>query len=295
MNNFRNFIISGIMVVSFASGKGGTGKTIVATSLALYVSEKGINLIFLDCDVEEPNSALFLKPLIRKTSKVGIPIPIVDFKKCTYCGKCADVCTYNAIAVVKDNVLVFPELCHGCGGCSLFCPEKAISEKIRDIGVIEEGNTNGIKFIQGRLNPGESMVVPLVREVKEKMVKDSETTTIIDVPPGTSCPVVESIKGSDFVILITEPTPFGLNDLKLAVETVRKLEIDFGIIINRVGIGDEKVEEYCKLENIPVIAKIPYSRDVAVLYSYGIPMLIEGEKYREIFHRIWEEIISKVR
>ncbi|MCK4256948.1 4Fe-4S binding protein, partial [candidate division WOR-3 bacterium] len=195
------------MVVSFASGKGGTGKTIVATSLALYVSEKGINLIFLDCDVEEPNSALFLKPLIRKTSKVGIPIPIVDFKKCTYCGKCADVCTYNAIAVVKDNVLVFPELCHGCGGCFLFCPEKAISEKIRDIGVIEEGNTNGIKFIQGRLNPGESMVVPLVREVKEKMVNDSETTTIIDVPPGTSCPVVESIKGSDFVVLITEPTP----------------------------------------------------------------------------------------
>ncbi len=278
------------MVISIASGKGGTGKTIVATSLALYLSKGEIETGFLDCDVEEPNSALLLKPVINETQTVGIPVPVIDSKKCTYCGECAEVCAYHAIAVAKENVLVFPELCHGCGGCALFCPEEAISEVNRDIGVVEKGNAGEIKFIQGRLNIGEPMAVPLIREVKRRGTEGNDRVIIIDVPPGTSCPVIEAVRESDFVILVTEPTPFGLNDLKLAVETVKKLDIDFGVVINRSDIGDKKVENYCKDENIPILVEIPYSRDIAVLYSYGVSMVTEGEKYREIFRKIWETI-----
>ncbi|MEA3431113.1 MAG: ATP-binding protein [candidate division WOR-3 bacterium] len=283
------------MVISIASGKGGTGKTIVATSLALYLSKDGIETGFLDCDVEEPNSSLLLKPVINETQTVGIPVPVIDFKKCTYCGKCAEVCAYHAIAVAKETVLVFPELCHGCGGCTLFCPEEAISEVNRDIGVVEKGNAGEIKFIQGRLNIGEPMAVPLIREVKRHGTEGNDRVIIIDVPPGTSCPVLEAVRESDFVILVTEPTPFGLNDLKLAVETVKKLDIDFGVVINRSDIGDKKVGNYCKDENIPILVEIPYSRDIAVLYSYGISMVTEGEKYREIFRKIWEKVISKIK
>ena len=278
------------MIISIASGKGGTGKTTIATSLAFYLSINGANVVFLDCDVEEPNSALFLKPGIDKSQTVDIPVPAVDFKKCTYCGKCAEVCAYHAIAVAKKTVLVFTELCHGCGGCALFCPEGAISEVGRDIGVVEEGDAFGIRFIQGRLSIGEPMAVTLIREVKRCGIEGSDGVIIIDVPPGTSCPVIESIKGSDFVILVTEPTPFGLNDLRLAVETVKKLDIDFGVVINRSDIGDKEVEDYCKDENIPILAEIPYSRDIAVLYSYGVSMVVEGEKYRKIFRKIWETI-----
>jgi MinD superfamily P-loop ATPase len=278
------------MIISIASGKGGTGKTTVATSLALYLSRNGVNTGFLDCDVEEPDSALFLKPVLNKPKTVDIPVPTVDFERCTYCGRCAEVCAYNAIAVAKKTVLVFPELCHGCGGCALFCPEGAISEVGRDIGVVEEGDASGIKFVQGRLKVGEPMAVPLIREVKRQGIKENEEIVIIDAPPGTSCPVIKSVEGSDFVILVTEPTPFGLNDLKLAVETVKKLDIDFGVVINRSDIGDKKVENYCKDESIPILAEIAYSRDIAVLYSYGVSMVVEGEKYRRIIRKIWERI-----
>ncbi len=277
------------MVVSVASGKGGTGKTTIATNLALLLSEeKSQKIQFLDCDVEEPNAHIFLKPQIDKSHPVNILIPQVDKSRCDFCGECAKVCVYNAIVVLKGEVLVFPELCHGCGGCSLLCPENAIAEKERKIGVVEEGQTGSIRFIQGRLNIGEPMATPLIRVMKDKINPDG--VTIVDVPPGTSCPVIEAVHRSDFCILVTEPTPFGLNDLKLAVEVMRKLEIKCGVVINRANIGDDKVKEYCHKESVPIMAEIPYDRNVAVLYSSGIPMLIEGEKYRKIFSQLWTSI-----
>ncbi|KPL03195.1 MAG: (4Fe-4S)-binding protein [candidate division Zixibacteria bacterium SM1_73] len=288
------------MIISVASGKGGTGKTTIATSLALLLSEERSQKIqFLDCDVEEPNAYIFLKPQIKKTQPVNILVPQVDKRKCNFCGECAKVCVYNAIVVLKREVLVFPELCHGCGGCSLLCPEDAITEAERKMGVIEEGQvrriqirTGPIRFIQGRLNIGEPMATPLIRAIKKKINPDG--VTIIDVPPGTSCPVIEAVHRSDFCILVTEPTPFGLNDLKLAVEVMRKLRIDCGVVINRANIGDDRVKEYCHRESIQIMAEIPYDRNVAVLYSSGIPMLIEGEKYRKIFSQLWASIERRV-
>ena len=276
------------MIISIASGKGGTGKTQVATSLALSLADGG-EVQLLHCDVEEPNSHIFLKPNFTQSEVVSIPVPHVDESKCTYCGKCSEVCAYTAIAVFKEarKVLAFPELCHGCGGCTLFCPEDAISEKEREIGVLQQGEAKSIDFIQGKLNIGEPMATPIIREVKKKI--DSDGITIIDVPPGTSCPVIEAVNRSDFCLLVTEPTPFGLNDLKLAVEVLRKLKIKFGVVINRAGIGDEKVKKYCGDEKIEILAEIPYDRNVAVLYSQGISILIEAD-YAKIFEKLWDSI-----
>jgi len=229
------------MIISVASGKGGTGKTTVAVNLALSLEE---NVQFLDCDVEEPNAHIFLKPRITHAQSLNVLVPKIDEEKCTYCGKCAEFCSYKALAVVKKKVLFFPELCHNCGGCSIVCPEKAIKEVNKPKGVVEEGTSNSIRFIQGELNIGEAVSPPLIREVK-KSARDSQIT-IIDVPPGTSCPVIEAVKGSDFCILVTEPTPFGLNDLILAVGVCRELKIPFGVVINRADVGDKKVEEYCQ-------------------------------------------------
>ena len=281
------------MIISIASGKGGTGKTTVATNLALFLSgEKSQEIQFLDCDVEEPNAYIFLKPKIEKARPVSLLIPNVDQKKCNFCGECAKVCAYNAIVVLKKEVLIFPELCHGCGGCSLLCPEKAISEKEREIGILEEGKAGSVKFVQARLNIGEPMATPVIRAVKKTI--DTDSITIIDVSPGTSCPVIEAINGSDFCLLVTEPTPFGLHDLKLAVELLKKLKIKHGVLINRAGIGDDRVKDYCDKEEIPIMAQIPYDREVAVLYSYGIPMWINGERYRNIFRKLWDLIESQV-
>jgi len=282
------------MIISVASGKGGTGKTIISTSLALLLSQdKTLKVQFLDCDVEEPNAHIFLKPQIEDGQPVSIPIPQVDKTKCNFCGECSKVCYYHAIIVANREVLLFPELCHGCGGCTLFCPENAIIEVKRKIGVIEEGEAGDIRFIQGRLNIGEPMATPLIRDIKKKI--DPNGVTIIDVPPGTSCPVIEAVKGSDFCILVTEPTPFGLNDLRLAVEVMRKLGIKHGVIINRADIGDNKVKEYCQKEGVPIMAQIPYDREIAVLYSYGIPMWINGERYRKIFRNLWDFISQKAK
>jgi MinD superfamily P-loop ATPase len=280
------------VIISVASGKGGTGKTTVAVNLAMYLTQNGSEKIqFLDCDVEEPNAYIFLKPEIQKSQKVSLPVPEVDEKKCTFCGKCAEVCAYNAIAVLKDKVMIFPELCHGCGGCTLFCPEDAISEKDREIGVLQQGKAESIDFTQGKLNIGEPMATPIIREVKKKI--DSDGITIIDVPPGTSCPVIEAVNRSDFCLLVTEPTPFGLNDLKLAVEVLRKLKIKSGVVINRAGIGDDKIKKYCEDEKIDILAEIPYDRYVAVLYSQGISILMEAD-YAKIFEKLWESIKRKI-
>jgi len=280
------------MIVSVASGKGGTGKTTIATSLALSISG---SVQFLDCDTEEPNAHIFLKPSIEKVEKSFIPIPKIDKEKCNYCGRCKEVCVYNAIMVIpagsdqKGNILVFPQLCHGCGACAYFCPQRAIEEEDKEIGIVEIGDVGLMQFVHGRLNIGEAMAPPLVRHVKRYL--NPTRTVIIDAPPGTSCPVIESLKGSNFCILVTEPTPFGLNDLILAVEVLRKLKIPFGVIINRSDLGDKKTDEYCKDENISILMRIPFKKEIAVAYSKGIPIVEAFPEYRKGF----EDLFSKIK
>ena len=275
------------MIISVASGKGGTGKTLVAINLALDLRDK-VRVQLLDCDVEEPNDNVFLHLHLNNSQLVYIPIPKINEDKCTYCGKCAEVCVYNAIAVLPEKVLIFPELCHGCGACSYLCPESAITEEGRQIGVLEKGNSENLELVQGKLNIGEPMAPPVIREVKKHI--DPKSEVIIDVPPGTSCPVIEAVKGSDFCLLVTEPTPFGLYDLSLAVEVVRKLGIPFGVIINRVGVGDDKVEHYCQEQQIPILLKIPLDRNIATLYSQGIPLVEGMPRWRGAFLQVFQDI-----
>jgi MinD superfamily P-loop ATPase len=279
------------MIISVASGKGGTGKTLVATSLALSLSANH-KVQLLDCDVEEPNANILLGVAIKHSQPVYIPTPSVDETKCTYCGKCAEVCAYNAIAVIKRKVLIFPELCHGCGACSYLCPESAITEEGKEIGVVERGDSENLELIQGKLNVGEAMAPPVIREVKKRI--DRTSVAIIDVPPGTSCPVVEAVKGSDLCLLVTEPTPFGLNDLSLAVEVVRELNMPCGVIINRVGVGSDEVEQYCHREGIPILLNIPLDRDIATLYSRGIPLIEGMPQWRQEFIRVFQDIRGMV-
>jgi MinD superfamily P-loop ATPase len=279
------------MIISVASGKGGTGKTLVATSLALSLIDNH-KIQLLDCDVEEPNANILLHLALSQRKRVYVPIPKVDETNCTYCGKCAEVCAYNALAVVKEKVLIFPELCHGCGACSYLCPESAITEEGREVGVVERGDSGNLELIQGKINVGEAMAPPVIREVKKYI--EPANIVIIDVPPGTSCPVVEAVEGSDFCLLVTEPTPFGLNDLLLAVEVVRKLGISCGVVVNRVGIGGEEVEQYCRREGIPILSRIPLDRNIARLYSEGIPLVKGIPRWREAFLRLFQDIRSMV-
>ncbi len=250
-----------------ASGKGGTGKTTVAANLSRVAARQGLDVSYLDCDVEEPNGHIFLKPNFESTQPVSVPVPAVDEDKCTACGKCTDICQYNAIALLGKTVITFPNLCHGCGGCMLVCPTGAISETGREVGVIEEGMADGVRFVHGKLRIGEAMAPPLIREVKKRTSSDG--LTIIDAPPGTSCPVIQSVRQSDYVLLVTEPTPFGLNDLRLAVEMLRVLRLPFGVVVNRADVGDEAVFDYCADEGIEVVMRIPDDRRIAEAYSRG--------------------------
>ncbi len=275
------------MIISVASGKGGTGKTLVATSLALSLKD-GNQVTLLDCDVEEPNDHVFMNPVITGSEPVYIMAPVVAEDKCTFCGKCAEVCAYKAIAVIKDHVLTFPQLCHGCGACSYLCPEKAITEEGREMGIVEWGDAEGIDFIHGMLTVGEAMAPPVIRKVKEHAGNDG--IVIIDVPPGTSCPVVEAVKGSDFCLLVTEPTPFGLNDLVLAVETVRELGVPCGVVLNRTGVGDTKTEEYCEKEGIPILLTIPLDMEIARLYSRGVPLVKGLPQWKDNFLGLYERV-----
>ena len=271
------------MRIVVASGKGGTGKTTVATSLA-YVASQRVPTRLVDCDVEAPNAALFLSPKIDMHKEVGILIPQVDENTCTYCGRCAEVCQFHAIAVVGKKILVFPELCHGCGSCTLVCPENAISERLEVMGVIESGTTKEeIEFAHGIMNVGEPMAVPIIRELKKLAPKKSPTIEIIDAPPGASCPVVESIRGAEFTLLVTEPTPFGLHDLKQVVEISRELGIPTGVVINRDGIGDSEVNEYCTANQLPVLMRIPMERRIAEAIARGKLLVKPYPEYQPTF------------
>ena len=275
------------MIIALASGKGGTGKTTIAVNLAFSLE----NVQFLDCDVEEPNAHIFIKPDIKNRIPVYIHVPEIDKEKCSFCGRCQEVCAYNAIAVLKDNVLVFSELCHGCGACSQLCPRDAIKEVKREIGFVEVGIKGNLQFAHGRLNIGEALSPPLIKAVKGYI--NPTRTVIIDVPPGTSCPPIEAIKGSDFCILVTEPTPFGLYDLGLAVEVLRELKIPFGVVVNRSGLGDKKVYDYCKKEGIPILMEIPFKREIARVYSRGDTLVEAMPEYKKEFVSLYNKIIKR--
>ena len=279
------------MIISIASGKGGTGKTTVATNLALSLDSR---VKFLDCDVEEPNAHLFLKPRFGNTERVSTPVPEVDENKCTLCGKCAEICQFKAIVVIGESVLVFDEMCHSCGGCMEVCPETAIRETGRELGIIEKAQIDDLAFIHGRLRVGEAMSPPLIRKVRA--FEDPDMVTIIDAPPGTSCPVIAAMKGADFVLLVTEPTPFGLHDLKLAVGAVRVLNIPCGLIINRADIGDNRVREYAEQEGIPLLMEIPFDRKIAEAYSKGEMLVRLAPKWKEKFQALYrgiQELVSE--
>jgi MinD superfamily P-loop ATPase len=280
------------MIISVASGKGGTGKTTVSTNLALSI---GSSVQLLDCDVEQPNAHLFLNPVFDGTETVTTAVPEIDMDKCTRCGKCGDLCVFKAIVVVGETILSFEELCHSCGGCMAVCPEDAITEKGRELGTLQKGHCNGIEFIHGKLRVGEAMSPPLIKEVLS--YTDPAKLTIVDAPPGTSCPVIETMKPADFILLVTEPTPFGLNDLKLAVGAARILNIHCGIVINRSDLGDDQVKDYANSENLPVLMNIPFDRRIAEAYSRG-DMIVDvmpewKQKFMMLYERIKELYVEK--
>lgn len=278
------------MIISIASGKGGTGKTLVAASIA---SSLGNGVELVDCDVEEPNSYLFFPERVAEESKkFSLPVPVIDEARCTRCSVCSDFCAYNALAVFPQEVLLFKELCHGCGGCALACPEKAISEGKRSIGSINMAQAGDINLIWGELNIGEPMATPLIRAVK----KDSRADlVIIDSPPGTACPMMEAVQGSDFCLLVTEPTPFGLYDLDLAVSVLENMNIPCGILLNKSGSWEAAVYSYSKKKDLPLLLEIPLDRKIAELYSRGIIFIDQMPEWRDRFiELVWgiEEIIS---
>ena len=277
------------MIVSVASGKGGTGKTSVAVNMALSVG----NVQLLDCDVEEPNAHLLLQPDILRTETVYVLVPHINEELCLHCGECAKFCQFNALFASPEKILFFPELCHSCGGCALACPVQAITEEKRKLGTLKFGAARDVKLVYGELDVGEPMAVPLIKAVKKQI--EHKRNVIIDAPVGTSCPVIETVRETDFCVLVTEPTPFGLYDLKIAVHVLRKLVVPFGVVVNRAGIGDKKVYQYCKDENIPILLEIPYQRKIAELYSRGVPFSLKMFEWKGKFQTLFSEIQRLVK
>jgi MinD superfamily P-loop ATPase len=284
------------MIITIASGKGGTGKTTIATSLALNLAvELNTPPLFLDCDVEAPNAHLFLQPVFIQEKQVDIMIPEVDEERCNYCGKCAEVCQYHAIAVLGKKTLVFPQLCHGCGSCTAQCPEHAIGEVQNCIGMLESGIARaGLSFARGVLNIGEPMGVPVIRQLKKWATPLPGQLVIRDAPPGTSCPVVETIRGSDFLLLVTEPTPFGLHDLRLASHIASELGIPAGVVINRDHSAYPALEEFCVENHLPVILRIPFEREIAVGVAQGKTLIDIHPEYSFNFIDAFQQISSKI-
>ncbi|MFX1578408.1 MAG: ATP-binding protein [Promethearchaeota archaeon] len=276
------------MIITVASGKGGTGKTTVAVNLALSLG----STYLLDCDVEEPNAHTLLHPTKLKTASVTVLTPSVSQDKCTLCGNCAEFCQFNAIFVGKTKTMIYEEMCHSCGGCKLVCPDDAITEVERPIGKIHQSSVEHTHLVYGELSIGEPIATTLIHAVKEHV--QLEEINILDAPPGTACPVIETMKESDYLILVTEPTPFGLHDLSMAVDVVRELQIPFGVIINRAGIGDMQVEEFCRKSNIPILLEIPFDRQIAELYSRGIPFVQEMSEWRQKFKELYSHIMELI-
>jgi len=258
------------MKIAIASGKGGTGKTTLATNLAFMLSQN-CSVILADLDVEEPNSGFFIKGTKIQKQKVFRMVPDWDKEKCVLCGNCQRVCKFNAVIKLGEEVLVFNQLCHGCYACSELCPQNALPMKSYEVGKITEFEQHNLHFVEGKLNVGEEQAVPVIKETINFVMNkfSSDILRIFDAPPGTSCPVIEATKDADYIILITEPTPFGLHDLKLAVEVMRELKKDFGVVINRYGIGNNDVIDYCTNERIPLLGKIPNMKKAAEAYAKG--------------------------
>lgn len=279
------------MILAIASGKGGTGKTTISTNLA-HIQNAPVHL--LDCDVEEPNAHLFLPCSLVDEEVVSIAVPGIDTGLCDACDACVDFCQFNALAsMVSRAPMVFPELCHGCGGCAMVCTRRAIHEKQARIGVVKTYQAQHITLTSGCLDVGVALASTLVHAVKNRIAQNMDV--ILDAPPGTACPAVATLRGADFALLVTEPTPFGLHDLTLAVDTVRALQLPFGVAINRVGIGDDRVQRYCAQEQIPVLLEIPNDRSIAQAYSRGQLMVDALPHYRSHFERLWQSIQGRVQ
>lgn len=285
--------------VAFASGKGGTGKTTLSVNLAALLADQGRRVRLLDADVEEPDCHLFLQPQDEGSSPVHVLVPAVDDERCTACRACAAVCAFHAITVIGPSVLVFPELCHSCGACTMFCPEAAIREEARITGEIRRGTVvrpDGGHFglVTGVLTVGEAKSVPVTKAVAAEAGDAASDVVLIDAPPGTSCPVIESVRGSDLVVLVTEPTPFGLNDLRLAVEMVRALGLRAVVAVNRVDLGDDRVQRYCADEDLGIVLELPDDRRVAEACSRGELLVDALPGLREELRRAWDRITAAV-
>ncbi len=277
------------MIISVASGKGGTGKTTVSTNLAASLDRE---LRLLDCDVEEPNVHLFIEPTDPQTTTEFTFIPVIDEERCTACGECADLCQFNALTVIGEKVLVFPELCHSCLGCRRICPEQAVDDGRRELGTITTGTWRNITLSYGRLRVGEAMSPPLISRVQSLI--EADELVVIDAPPGTSCPAISAMKDSDFVLLVTEPTPFGLHDLKLTIGAVKQMDIPCGLVINRADIGSHDVYAYASRESLPILLEIPFDRRVAELYSKGCLLVDFSERWRQQFRDLFDAIEALV-
>lgn len=278
------------MQIAVASGKGGTGKTTIATSLALSLAKLG-KVRYFDCDVEAPNGHIFLKPVFDQISPAVILIPQIQPEKCTACGHCVEVCQFHALAKVGKTILVFPQLCHGCGSCTWNCPENAIIEVPNPIGTLERGMAReNIAFLRGQLTISEPMATPIIRQLKKMEQPSEEFVDIFDAPPGASCSVVETLQGVDFALLVTEPTPFGLHDLKQMIGIVRDMNIPAGLVINRDGIGDDSLEELIQEEKLPILLRVPFNRLLAEKLAAGQSLVDVMPEYREVLVKLYQEI-----
>jgi MinD superfamily P-loop ATPase len=278
------------VIISVASGKGGTGKTSIAVALAQSLE---VPVHLLDCDVEAPNGHIFMKPRWEKKETVYAEIPRVDEGKCTYCRACSELCQFKAILVLGETILTFPEMCHACGGCFLVCEPKALFPDRKELGEIEEGRSGPIRFVHGRLKIGEPMSPPLIREVKKRALK--EVLTILDAPPGTSCPVIQTVKGSDYTLLVTEPTPFGLFDLKLAIAALENLNISCGVILNRADLGTPETRNYLQSEGIPLLMEIPFDRRIAEGYAKGQSLIEIRPELKKKFQKLFRDIKEQIK